>query len=149
MNRENFEGAVRGKSGESEKFGVGSANDGTMANGGRHGQAVDHAQAAIASAKDAVTSGLKAGDSEIGALQDQIAQLTKTVTQLVKHQTSAATGQVMDAVGTATESISQSAAAAQDTLASVEADVGARIKRNPWSAVAIAGLVGVLIGKMA
>jgi ElaB/YqjD/DUF883 family membrane-anchored ribosome-binding protein len=140
MNRENFEGGMHGKSGEGEKAGAG--------NGGRHDHAMDHAQAAIASAKDAVSSGMKAGDNEIGALKDQLAHLKQSVTQLVQSQASTARGQVMDAVGTATDSVSHSAAAAQETLASIEADVGARIKRNPWSAVAIAGLVGLLIGKM-
>jgi ElaB/YqjD/DUF883 family membrane-anchored ribosome-binding protein len=30
----------------------------------------------------------------------------------------------------------------------IEGDVDSRIKKNPWSAVAIAGLIGLLIGKM-
>ena len=32
--------------------------------------------------------------------------------------------------------------------AAVESDVEARIKKNPWGSVAVAGLIGLLIGKM-
>jgi ElaB/YqjD/DUF883 family membrane-anchored ribosome-binding protein len=129
MNRENIEGGMHGKSGEVEKVGAGNA--------GRHDQAMDHGQAAPASAKDAVSSGMKAGDNEIGALKDRFAQLKQSVTQLVQSQASTARGQVIDAVGAATDSVSHLAASAQETVASIETDVGARIKRNPWSAVAI------------
>ncbi len=52
------------------------------------------------------------------------------------------------AMGTASESLSQSAAIAQDKFAAVEGDVESRIKKNPWGAVAIAALIGLLIGKM-
>ena len=51
-------------------------------------------------------------------------------------------------VGAAGDSVSQSAAVAQDKFAAVEGDVEARIKKNPWGAVAVAGLIGLLIGKM-
>jgi ElaB/YqjD/DUF883 family membrane-anchored ribosome-binding protein len=147
MNRESSEGGMRQKTGDAEKEGMGSHNFGG-AKDSRHDKAIDHAQSAVASAKEALSSGVKAGDSEIGALQDQIGQVAGTVTQLVKDQTSRARGQVMEAVGTAGDSVSQTAAVAKDSLASLEADVEARIKRNPWSAVAIAALVGLLIGKM-
>ena len=56
--------------------------------------------------------------------------------------------QVVGVVGAAGDSLSQSAAAAQDKFAAVEGDVEARIKKNPWGAVAVAGLIGLLIGKM-
>jgi ElaB/YqjD/DUF883 family membrane-anchored ribosome-binding protein len=52
---------------------------------------------------------------------------------------------VMSAAG---DSLSQSASVAQDRFAAVEGDVEARIKRNPWRAIAVAGLIGLLIGKM-
>jgi ElaB/YqjD/DUF883 family membrane-anchored ribosome-binding protein len=44
--------------------------------------------------------------------------------------------------------LSQSAANAQDQFAAIEGDVESRIKKNPWGAVAIAALIGLLIGKM-
>ena len=46
------------------------------------------------------------------------------------------------------DSLSQWAAVAQDKFAAVEVDVEERIKKNPWGAVAVAGLIGLLIGKM-
>jgi ElaB/YqjD/DUF883 family membrane-anchored ribosome-binding protein len=55
----------------------------------------------------------------------------------------------MGAVGAAGDNLSQSASVAQDKLISMEEDIGSRIRKNPWSAVAIAALVGLLIGKMA
>jgi hypothetical protein len=55
---------------------------------------------------------------------------------------------VAGVVGAAGDSLSQSAAVAQDKFAAVEGDVEARIKKNPWGAVAVAGLIGLLIGKM-
>jgi ElaB/YqjD/DUF883 family membrane-anchored ribosome-binding protein len=82
------------------------------------------------------------------ALRADIARLTQTVGSLVEKQTSTARDQVMGAVGAAGDNIAQSASAAQDKLMSLEDDVGSRIKGNPWSAIAIAGLVGFLIGKV-
>ena len=54
----------------------------------------------------------------------------------------------MNAMGAASDNLSQSATAAQDKFAAMEGDVESRIKKNPWGAVAIAALVGLLIGKM-
>jgi len=82
------------------------------------------------------------------ALQADIAKLTQTVGKLVERQTSAARDQVAGAVGAAGDSLAQSASAAQDKLMSFEEDVGSQIKKNPWSAIAIAGLAGFLIGKV-
>ena len=55
---------------------------------------------------------------------------------------------MVGAIGAASDSLAQSATVAQDKFAAVEGDVEARIKKNPWGAVAIAGLIGLLIGKM-
>ena len=51
-------------------------------------------------------------------------------------------------MGAAGDGLAQSAAIAQDKFAAVESDVEFRIKKNPWGAVAIAALIGLLIGKM-
>jgi ElaB/YqjD/DUF883 family membrane-anchored ribosome-binding protein len=51
-------------------------------------------------------------------------------------------------MGSASDSLSQSAANAQDKFAALEGDVESRIKKNPWGAVAVAALIGLLIGKM-
>ena len=98
-----------------------------------------------------------AGDVAVGAaskaastgdISDQVSKLTQTVSDLVQKQASTARDQVMGAVGVATDTISQTAAATQDKLVSMEEDIGARIRKNPWSALAIAALIGLLIGKM-
>jgi uncharacterized protein YjbJ (UPF0337 family) len=52
------------------------------------------------------------------------------------------------AVGAAGDSLSQSASIAQDRFATFESDVETRIKKYPWTAVAIAALIGLLIGKL-
>ena len=70
-------------------------------------------------------------------LRDEIAKLTRTVSDLAQRQASAGRDQVFSAMGPAGESLSQSAD-----------EVESRIKRNPWGAVAIAALVGLLIGRM-
>jgi hypothetical protein len=48
---------------------------------------------------------------------------------------------VAGVVGAARDSLSQPAAVAQDKFAAAEGDVEARIKKNPWGAVAVAGLI--------
>jgi ElaB/YqjD/DUF883 family membrane-anchored ribosome-binding protein len=74
-------------------------------------------------------------------LRDEVAKLTQTVSGLAQKQMSSA-------MGAAGDSLSQSTAIAQDKFAAVEGDVEARIKKNPWGAVVIAALIGLLIGKM-
>jgi ElaB/YqjD/DUF883 family membrane-anchored ribosome-binding protein len=144
MNKDDLEGGARTILGKGEQF----VGDETMKNGGTQGEAMSHVQSAIDSAKEAVSSGAQAAAGEIGALQDQVGKLAQSVAQLLQDQASSARDQVVGAVGKASDTISQSATAAQDTLTSIETDVGARIKGNPWSAVVLAVLVGVLIGKM-
>jgi ElaB/YqjD/DUF883 family membrane-anchored ribosome-binding protein len=80
--------------------------------------------------------------------RDDIARLTQTVSDLAQKQIASSRDQMAGAVGAAGDSLSQSAAVAKDKFAAVEGDVEARIKRNPWGAVAVAGLTGLLIGKM-
>ena len=72
----------------------------------------------------------------------------QTVSDLAQKQVASSRDQVAGVVGAAEDSLSQSAAVAQDKFAAVEGDVEAPIKKNPWGAVAIAGLIGLLIGKM-
>jgi ElaB/YqjD/DUF883 family membrane-anchored ribosome-binding protein len=70
--------------------------------------------------------------------------LTQNVADLAQKQVAAGRDQVVGAMGAAGDSLSQSAAVAQDRFADVES----RIKKNPWGAVVIAALIGLLIGKM-
>lgn len=122
MNRDSLEG------------GVGSTIHGDSAAG--------KARSALGSAKDAVNQGVDTVSAlDFSGLREEVAKLTQTVASLAQKQMSSA-------MGTAGDSLSQSTAIAKDKFAAVEGDVEARIKKNPWGAVAIAALIGLLIGKM-
>jgi ElaB/YqjD/DUF883 family membrane-anchored ribosome-binding protein len=112
--------------------------------------AAGNARSAVENIKDAISSGADAAASvDYSALRDDIVKLSQTVSDLVQKQTSAARDQVMGAVGSAADNITQSTSVAQDKLASsLEEDMEAGIKKNPWTAIAIAALVGLLVGKM-
>jgi ElaB/YqjD/DUF883 family membrane-anchored ribosome-binding protein len=81
-------------------------------------------------------------------LRSDIAKLTQTVSKLLERQTSTARDQLASAVGAAGDNIAQSASGAHDKLTSFEEGVGSQIRNNPWSAIAIAGLLGFLMGKV-
>jgi ElaB/YqjD/DUF883 family membrane-anchored ribosome-binding protein len=81
-------------------------------------------------------------------LRDEISKLSQQVASLAQNQVSAGRDQVVGAMGAARDNLSQSASNAQDKFVAIEGDVETRIKENPWGAVAIAGLIGLLIGKM-
>jgi ElaB/YqjD/DUF883 family membrane-anchored ribosome-binding protein len=145
VEQRNFETEFNAKPTNPNAFSGGSMNGESTAKNVQ--DAMGHAQSAIGSAKDALGSGVQAANTEIDALKEQISKLAQTVSQLVQSQASTAKDQVMSAVGSASETLSQSAHAAHGTLTSVEADVESRIKRNPWAAITIAGLLGLLIAK--
>jgi uncharacterized protein YjbJ (UPF0337 family) len=149
MNRDNVEGTLRSAAGQGEKmFGQAMNDKSTMAQGS-YDDAMGKARSALGNAKDAVSDSVDAVSAlDFSALSDQIAKLTQTVADLTQKQVIAGRDQVVGAMGAASDSLSQSAAIAQDKFAAVEGDVEARIKKNPWGAVAIAGLIGLLIGKM-
>jgi ElaB/YqjD/DUF883 family membrane-anchored ribosome-binding protein len=149
MNRDSFEGAARSAVGYGEELAGQALKDKSMTNKGHNDDILGKAQSALGSAKDAVQSGVDAAASiDFSQLRDDIAKLTQTVGDLVQKQASSAREQVMDAVGAAGDNLSQSASAAQDKFASIEQDMGARIQKNPWGAVMVAALIGLLIGKM-
>src|SRR5271157_5317354 len=149
MNRDNLEGAGRTVFGQGEQLAGNLLKDKSTTAQGRYDEVVGKAQSAAGSARDAVASGIDAASSiDLSGIQDEIAKLTQSVTALLQKQASTTRDQVMGAVGAAGDNLSQSAAVARDRLASMEVDMGTRIRRNPWSAVAVAALVGLLIGKM-
>jgi ElaB/YqjD/DUF883 family membrane-anchored ribosome-binding protein len=116
---------------------------------GAYNEVAGSAQSAWGSAKDAAKEMTDTGSiPDLSRLRDDIAKLTQTVSDLAQKQVASSRDQVATVVGAAGDSLSQSAAVAQDKFAAVEGDVEARIKRNPWGAVAVAGLIGLLIGKM-
>lgn len=149
MNKDNFEGAVRSAVGHGEKF-VGAATDDKATEArGAYNDVAGKAQSAWGSAKDAAKEMTDSGSiPDLSRLREDIANLTQTVSSLAQKQVASSREQVAGVVGAAGDSLSQSAAVAQDKFAAVEGDVEARIKRNPWGAVAIAALIGLLIGKM-
>jgi ElaB/YqjD/DUF883 family membrane-anchored ribosome-binding protein len=149
MNRDNLEGNIRSAVGQGEKIAGHAMGDRATAAQGAYDDAAGKARAALGSAKDAVSEGVDAvSNMDFSALRDEITKLTKMVSDLAQKQVSTGRDQVVSAMGAASDGLSQSAALAQDKFVAVESDVEARIKKNPWGAVAIAALVGLLIGKM-
>jgi ElaB/YqjD/DUF883 family membrane-anchored ribosome-binding protein len=150
MDSGKFEGAARSIVGRGEQVVGNLLKDDGMKTRGNIDEVAGKAQSAVASAKDAIASGVDAASSiDLTGLRDEIAALTQTVSDIVRKQANMTKDQIVGAVGTASDSLSQSASDAQDKLMSMEADMGARIRKNPWGAVAIAGLIGLLIGRMA
>jgi uncharacterized protein YjbJ (UPF0337 family) len=129
MNRDTLEGAARSAIGQGEKV-VGRAFDDAPSTAqGSFDDAMGKARSALGSAKDTVNSGIEAVSAlDFSALRDQVGQLTQKVSDLAQN--------------------GMSAADAKENIVALEADVESKIKRNPWGAVAIAALIGLLIGKM-
>lgn len=149
MNKDNLEGTVRSAMGQGEKRFGQAMNDRATTAQGYSDDAAGKAQSALGSAKEAASQTVDAVSSlDFSGLRDQISQLTSKVSELAQNQVAAGRDQVVGAMGAAGESLSQSAADAQDKFAAIEDDVEFRIKKNPWGAVAIAALIGLLIGKM-
>jgi uncharacterized protein YjbJ (UPF0337 family) len=149
MNKDTLEGAVRSAVGQGEKILGQATNDRSTTAQGYYDDAAGKARSAVGSAKDAISGGVDAVSAlDFSGLRDEISKLTQRVSDLAQNQVSAGRDQLVGAMGAAGESLSQSAASAQDTFTAVEGDIEARIKRNPWGAVAIAALLGLLIGKM-
>jgi uncharacterized protein YjbJ (UPF0337 family) len=149
MNKDNFEGTVRSAVGQGEKILGQATNDRSTTAQGYYDDAAGKARSAIGSAKDAVGGSVDAISSlDFSGLRDEISKLTQKVSDLTQNQVAAGRDQVVGAMGAAGETLSQSAANAQDKFAALEGDVESRIKKNPWGAVAVAGLIGLLIGKM-
>jgi ElaB/YqjD/DUF883 family membrane-anchored ribosome-binding protein len=149
MNNDKFEGGVRSAVGQGERS-VGAATDDKASEvKGAYDQVAGSAQTAWGSAKDAAKEMADSGSiPDLSGLRDDIARLTQTVSDLAQKQVASSRDQVAGVVSAAGDSLSQSASVAQDKFAAVEGDVEARIKRNPWGAVAVAGLIGLLIGKV-
>jgi len=149
MNKENLEGSVRSAVGQGEKILGQATNDRATTAQGYYDDAAVKARSAFGNAKDTVSGSVDAVSTiDFSGLRDEISKLTQKVSDLAQNQVSARRDQVVGAMGAAGESLSQSAANAQDQFAAIEGDVESRIKKNPWGAVAIAALIGLLIGKM-
>ncbi|MBV9138089.1 MAG: DUF883 family protein [Hyphomicrobiales bacterium] len=75
-------------------------------------------------------------------------KLAQTVGDLTQNQISSARGQVSQALGAASDQLAQSAAATQDRLMSLEADLETYVRQKPLYSVLVALGVGFLLGKM-
>ena len=149
MSKDNLEGNVRSAVGQGEKVVGRATNDEATSAQGVYDDAAGKARSALGSAKDAVSGSVDAVSAlDFSGLRDEISKLTQKVSDLAQNQISTGRDQVVGAMGAAGDSLSQSAANAQDKFAAIEGDVESRIKKNPWGAVAIAALIGLLIGKM-
>jgi ElaB/YqjD/DUF883 family membrane-anchored ribosome-binding protein len=149
MNRDNLEGSFRSAIGQGEKIAGQAMGDRATAAQGSYDDAAGKARSALGNAKDAISDGVDAVSAlDFSSLRDEITRLTQMVSDLTQKQVSAGRDQMVSAMGAAGDSLSQSAGIAQDKFVAVESDVEARIKKNPWGAVAVAGLIGLLIGKM-
>jgi ElaB/YqjD/DUF883 family membrane-anchored ribosome-binding protein len=149
MNKDNFEGGLRPAVGHGGRSVGAATDDKTSEVRGANNEVAGSAQTAWEGAKDAATEMADSGSiPDLSQLRDDIARLTQTVSDLAQKQVASSRDQVAGVVSAAGDSLSQSAAVAQDKFAAVESDVEERIKRNPWGAVAVAGLIGLLIGKM-
>ena len=149
MNKDHVEGTLRSAVGQGEKI-VGQAlNDKTTAAQGYYDDAMGRARSALGSTKDAVSGSVDAVSAlDFSGLRDEVAKLTQTVADLTQKRVAAGRDQVVSAMGAAGDGLSKSTAMAQDTFATVEGDMESRIKKNPWGAIAIAALIGLLIGRM-
>jgi ElaB/YqjD/DUF883 family membrane-anchored ribosome-binding protein len=149
MNQDHVQGSLRSAMGQGEKLVGQATNDPKTTAQGVYDDAAGKGQSALGSAEDAVSRNADAISAlDFSGLRDEVSKLTQTVADLAQRRVSAGRDQVVGAMGAAGDSLSQSAAIAQDKFAAVEGDVEARIKKNPWGAVAIAALIGLLIGKM-
>ena len=149
MSKDNFEGVVRSTLGKAEQVVGEVSQDQSTVSQGRYDEAAGKVPSAIGNAKDAISSSAYAVSAlDFSSLQEEIAKLTQMVSDLVQKQASSARTQIMDAVGSAADNISQSTSVAQDKLQSLEAEVGSSVQKNPWSAVLVAALVGLFVGRL-
>jgi ElaB/YqjD/DUF883 family membrane-anchored ribosome-binding protein len=149
MNKDNFVGGVRSTAGQGEGSVGAATDDKALEARGVYNEVAGSAQSAWGSAKDAAKEIPDSGSiPDLSQLRDDITRLTQTVSDLAQKQVASSRDRVAGVVAAAGDSLSQSAAVAQDNFAAVESEVEERIKKNPWGAVAVAGPIGLLIGKM-
>jgi hypothetical protein len=119
MDRDNSGGAPPSDFGERGQVAGNTLKEKPTTTHGLYDEFLGQSPSALVSAKDAVVSHPEAASSiDLSGVRDEIAKLTQTVTHLVQKQ------------------------------ASMEQDMGSRIRKNPWIAVSVAALVGVVVAKM-
>jgi len=148
MNKANIEGDARGAYEQGDPGTSETPKHKPTTSERAYDEFLGQSPSALVDAKDQAVSDADASAIDLSGVKDEIAKLTQSVTELVQKRTSTTRDQLMGAVGAAGDNLSQSASVAQDGLVSIEKDVGIRIRNNPWGAVAIAAVVGLLISKM-
>jgi ElaB/YqjD/DUF883 family membrane-anchored ribosome-binding protein len=149
MNNDRVEGSLRSVAGQGEKAFGRATEDSSLSEKGAADIVAGNAQAVVGSAKEAISSTANAVASiDMKTLRDDVAKLSQSVADLVQKQASSTRDQVAGAVNSAGDNLSHAASAAQDKFVSIEADMEGRIKSNPWMAVGVAALIGIMIGKM-
>lgn len=149
MNENDVKDGVSQVAGQAGRSAGAAPNDKASEVSGAYNEVAGSAQSARASAKEAAKELADSGSvPDLYRLRDDVAKLTQTVSDLTQKQLASSRDQVAGAVAAAGDSLSQSAGIAQDQFAAWEGDVQARIKKNPWGAVAVASLIGLLIGKV-
>jgi uncharacterized protein YjbJ (UPF0337 family) len=92
-------------------------------------------------------------DNLEGSVRSAIGQGEKIIGQAVGDKAMAAQGAYDYAAGKAQSALGSAKDAVNEGVNAVSAidlsDLESRIKKNPWAAVGIAALVGLLIGRMA
>ena len=149
MNKDNFEGTVRSAVGQGEKILGQATNDRSTTAQGYYDDAAGKARSAVGSAKDAVNSGVDAVSSlDFSGLRDQIGKLTQKVSDLAQNQivVRARSGGKRDGFGERHPVPVCCQCAGQ--IRSARGRRRVEDQENPWGAVAVAGLIGLLIGKM-
>ncbi len=87
---------------------------------------------------------------DITSLTDQITKIAKAQADSANSRVQAAAGNVSDAVHGTAERLARTgqdfASGAQDHLRSASAELEDQIGRNPWTAIMVAGAVGLMMG---
>ncbi len=89
---------------------------------------------------------------DIASLADQVAKVARTQADVANARVQSAMGDVGDALSGTADRLAKHgrtmAADAQDRLSGASAELEGHIGRNPWTAIMIAGAVGLLMGAL-
>ncbi len=87
-------------------------------------------------------------NDQLTSLRQDLSHLSSTVTDFIKSRANEASAQVKDAADDATSTATRLAHQAADAVKSTGAELEARIEKNPWNSVLIAGGIGLILGML-